>query len=118
MHIKSGDTVEVITGDDKGSRGKVLRILRKENRIVVEGVNKVLKHVRPSQKNPKGGRLSKELPIQFSNVLLVCTACGKATRTGARRLADGSKVRCCKKCEANIGQVQPSKSRDAKRSES
>jgi ribosomal protein L24 len=67
MHIKTNDTVEVITGDDKGQRGKVLKINRTCGRLVVEGVNRVYKHVRRSQKNPQGGRLSKEMPVQVSN---------------------------------------------------
>ena len=76
MHIKTNDTVEVKTGDDKGQRGKVLSIDRRIGRLVVEGVNRVYKHVRRSQKNPQGGRLSKEMPLQISNVLLLCSRCG------------------------------------------
>src|SRR5438105_4125131 len=91
MHIKTNDTVEIITGDDKGQRGKVLSIDRRVGRLVVEGVNRVYKHVRRSQKNPQGGRLSKEMPVQVSNVLLMCTRCGKGVRTGARLAKDASK---------------------------
>jgi large subunit ribosomal protein L24 len=109
MHIKSNDTVEVISGDDGGKRGRVLRIDRKAGRIVVEGINRVFKHVRKSQRNPQGGRLSKEAPIQLAKVLLVCTACNATTRTGARLLDDGSKERYCKKCGAGIGQIAPPK---------
>ena len=105
MHIKSSDTVEVITGDDAGVRGRVLHIDREAGKIVVEGVAKVFKHVRRSQKNPQGGRLSKEAAVQLSNVLLVCTSCSKATRTGSRLRDDGSKERYCKKCGAGIGQI-------------
>lgn len=114
MHIKSGEIVEVITGDDKGTRGKVLRIDREGGKIVVEGVGQVYKHVRRSQKNPQGGRLSKEMPIQLSNVLLVCTKCNAATRTGARFLDDGSKERFCKKCGAGLGQISPARKSHAK----
>ncbi len=109
MHVKTDDTVEVISGDDGGKRGRVLRVDRTAGRIVVEGVNRVKRHVRKSQKNPQGGVLSKEAPIQLSNVMLVCTACNAATRTGARKLADGSKERFCKKCGAGIGQIAPPK---------
>jgi large subunit ribosomal protein L24 len=109
MHIRSNDTVEVITGDDRGARGRVLRVSRASGKLVVEGLNKALKHVRRSQKNPQGGRLSKEMPLPMSNVLLVCTACNAATRTGVRILEDGSKVRFCKKCKAAIGQIAPPK---------
>ena len=84
MHIKTGDTVEVIAGDDSGVRARVLRVNRQAGKLVVEGVNRVLKHVRRSQKNPQGGRLSIEMPVQMSNVLLVCESCNQPTRTGAR----------------------------------
>ena len=107
MHIRSEDTVEVITGADKGVRAKVQRVIPKHNKVVVEGVNKVYKHLRRSQKNPQGGRLSKEMPIAMSNVLLVCPRCGKAARTGAKVNADGSKARFCKKCKADIGLISP-----------
>jgi len=107
MHIRVDDTVEVTTGDDQGVRAKVLHIDRQAGKITVEGVNRVYKHVRRSQKNPQGGRLSKEMPIQISNALLVCERCGKATRTGARYLKDGSKERFCKKCGAGLGQIAP-----------
>jgi large subunit ribosomal protein L24 len=113
MHIKSNDTVEVLTGDDRSKRGRVLRIDRTGGKIVVEGVNRVKKHVRRSQKNPQGGILSKEAAIALSNVLLVCTACNAATRTGARLLPDGSKERYCKKCGAGIGQIAPPKQANA-----
>ena len=109
MHIKTNDTVEVITGDDKGQRGKVLSIDRRVGRLVVEGANRVYKHVRRSQKNPQGGRLSREMPIQISNVLLVCNKCGRGVRTGARQAGDGSKERFCKKCGSSLGQISPAK---------
>ena len=115
MHIRVDDTVEVITGNDRGSRGKVLRVDRTGGKLVVEGVNQVHKHVRRSQRNPQGGRLSMEMPIQISNVLLVCEACGQKTRTGVRYEDDGSKVRYCKKCSAGIGQVSPPKARNARK---
>jgi len=112
MHIKTKDTVEVITGVDKGEKRKVLAIDRREGRIVVEGVNKVYKHVRRSQKNPQGGRLSKEMPIAISNVLLVCPKCSQGVRTGARLTRDGSKERFCKKCGAGLGEIAPPKKKD------
>ncbi|ADB17280.1 ribosomal protein L24 [Pirellula staleyi DSM 6068] len=109
MHIKANDVVEVITGDDKGVRGKVLSIDREAGKLVVEGVNRVYKHVRRSQKNPQGGRLSKEMPIQISNVLLFCSKCSSASRTGSRVAADGSKERFCKKCGTSAGVIAPAK---------
>jgi large subunit ribosomal protein L24 len=107
MHIRANDTVEVITGDDAGARGRVLKVLRDAGTVVVEGVNRVYKHVKRSQRNPQGGRLSKEMPVRWSNVLLVCTSCGQPTRTGARFLTDGSKERFCKQCGAGIGTIAP-----------
>jgi large subunit ribosomal protein L24 len=114
MHIKTKDTVEVITGVDKGEKRKVLAIDRAAGRVVVEGVNRVYKHVRRSQKNPQGGRLSKEMPIQISNVLLVCPKCNRGRRTGARSARDGSKERYCKKCGAGLGEISPPKTKSAK----
>jgi large subunit ribosomal protein L24 len=109
MHIKTHETVEVITGDDNGQRGKVLSIDRRVGRLVVEGANRVYKHVRRSQKNPQGGRLSKEMPLQVSNVLLLCNKCGKGVRTGSRIVKDGSKERYCKKCGGGMGTISPAK---------
>lgn len=115
MHIRVDDTVEVMKGDDQGTRAKVLLVDRESGKLVVEGVNRVYKHVRRSQKNPQGGRLSKEMPVQLANVMLVCPSCGKATRTGARFLDDGSKERFCRKCSASLGQVAPPRARHAKK---
>ena len=114
MHIRVDDQVEVLVGREKSLRAKVLRVLRDEGKVVVEGVNTVWKHMRRSQKNPRGGRLHKEMPVQLSNVQLVCPACGQATRTGARFKDDGSKHRYCKNCSAEIGQLSPAKKRRAK----
>ena len=113
MNIRVNDTVEVQIGDDRGVRGKVLSVNFKTGKLIVEGVNRVYKHVRRSQRNPQGGRLSKEMPVQLSNVLLVCEACGKPTRTGVRYLDDGSKERWCKKCGKG-DQIAPPKAAYAK----
>src|SRR5262249_9710387 len=104
MHIKKGDRVEVITGDDAGGPkdrkfGRVLRVLPKEGKVVVEGINRVYRHLRPSRQNPQGGRLSKEMPIDISNVLLYCSTCNRGTRTGFRYSDQGRKERYCKKCK-------------------
>jgi large subunit ribosomal protein L24 len=114
MHIRVDDQVEVMVGRDKSLRAKVLRVLRDEGKVVVEGVNTVWKHMRRSQKNPRGGRLHKEMPVQISNVQLVCPACSQAVRTGVRMKDDGSKHRFCKNCGAEIGQLSPAKARRAK----
>jgi large subunit ribosomal protein L24 len=107
MLIHTGDLVQIRTGNAKGTRAKVLSVQPEDDKIVVEGVNRVYKHMKRSQKNPQGGRLSREMPISVSNVLIVCAACGKATRIGLRIEEDGSKVRFCKKCSAKISQIRP-----------
>src|SRR4051794_4449006 len=91
MYIRKDDVVEILTGDDKGTRGKVLRVLRAENKVVVEGVNRVYRHLKPSRRNPQGGRLSKEMPVNASNVALIHPVSGRPTRVGVRYLPDGSK---------------------------
>ena len=97
MHVKKGDNVIVITGKDKGKKGRVLAAYPKEGRILVEGVNLVKKHTRPSQANPEGGILTQEAPIQSSNVMLVDPKTGEATRVGHKLLDNGKKVRIAKK---------------------
>jgi large subunit ribosomal protein L24 len=115
MRIKANDIVVVIAGDDKDVRGKVLSVDHAAGKVVVEGVGKVYKHVKRSQKNPQGGRLSMEMPVQLSNVALLCQSCNKPTRLGARYLPDGSKERFCKKCNAALGRIAPAKKAYAKK---
>jgi large subunit ribosomal protein L24 len=102
MHIRTNDMVEVLTGDDKGKRGKVMRILKDENKVVVQGINLVYRHLKPSRNNPQGGRLSKEMPVNASNVALIDPSTGKATRVGVRYLADGTKELYAKGSGASI----------------
>lgn len=107
MHIRKDDIVEVISGDDRGKRGRVLQVLHKEGKILVENINRVYKHLRPSRQNAQGGRLSKEMPVDISNVQLICPQTNKPTRVGVRYLADGSKERYSKKSGASMGRVAP-----------
>jgi large subunit ribosomal protein L24 len=93
MHVKKGDTVEIITGDHKGATGKVLRIILKDNKVIVQGHNVAKKHVKPSRKNPHGGRINVEQPIHISNVLPVNPKSSKGTRVHSQIGADGSKKR-------------------------
>lgn len=109
MYIRTGDTVQVLTGADRGKQSRVITVDRAAGKALVEGVNRVYKHVRRSQKHPQGGRLSKEAPVQISNLAVVCSSCGKATRLGARFTADGTKERYCKKCDASNGEIAPPK---------
>ena len=100
--IKKGDLVEVIAGNYRGARGKVLKVFPKRNRLIVEGVNFVKRHVRPTQRDPQGGIQEREAPIHISNVMLVCPNCGHRTRVGFMFMEDGTKVRVCKKCHEMI----------------
>ena len=97
MHVKKGDTVLVLSGKDKGKEGKIIEALPKKAKVVVEGVNKVNRHTKPSQANPQGGIITKEAAIASSKVMLVCPACKKATRI-KKTAVSGSFVRTCKKC--------------------
>lgn len=110
MNIRRDDTVKVISGNDRGAEGRVLQVDQDKDRIIVEGINTVMKHVHKSQRNPQGGRLQKEAPIPTCKVMLVCPSCNQATRVGKRKLADGTKVRFCKKCNADAGVLLPAKS--------
>jgi len=113
MLIRSGDTVEVIAGADRGVKSRVLLIDRAAGKAVVEGVARVYKHVHRSQKHPQGGRLSKEMPVQLSNLAFYCTTCDQGVRLGARFTADGSKERFCRKCGTGVGQIAPAKAAHA-----
>ena len=111
MHIRLGDTVQVLAGDNKGRRGKVIRVLRKDGKIIVEGINRTKKHVKPNRGNPQGGQLSKEQPIDASNAMLIDPQSNKPTRVGVRVLPDGSKERYSKRSGAGMGTVAPPKSK-------
>jgi large subunit ribosomal protein L24 len=115
VHVRKDDLVEVIAGDDaeKGRARRVLRVLPKVNKVVVENVNRVYKHVKPSRRNPQGGRLSKEMPIAVSNVLLYCATCRRGVRVGKRFTLDGRKERFCKKCTNSLGLVSPARAKHA-----
>jgi large subunit ribosomal protein L24 len=98
MHVKKDDRVVVISGKDKGKKGKVLIAQPAKKRVIVEKVNMLTKHTRPKKQGDAGGIIHQEGPIDASNVMLVCNKCGKATRIGYKILKDGSKTRVCKKC--------------------
>jgi len=116
MHIKVGDMVELISGTDRGVRGKVLIVDRQAGKVVVEGVARVYKHVRRSQKNPQGGRLSKEMPLEISKVMVICPQTNKPTRVGFRKLEDGSKERFSKRSGVSLGTISPPHAKIAKKS--
>jgi len=98
MKIKKNDIVTVIRGKDRGKSGKVLKVFTKDDRVVVEKVNFVKKHTKPSQKVQQGGIIEKEAPLHVSKVMLICNKCGKRTKVKMGRLAEGKPVRICKKC--------------------
>ncbi len=101
--IRKNDSVVVITGKDRGKRGRVLKVLAAKNRLVVEGVNIITRHTKPNpQRNIKGGLVEREAGLHASNVQVVCPDCGKPTRLGRRVLGDGRKVRFCRKCEGVV----------------
>lgn len=102
MKIRTGDTVEVISGKDKGQRGRVLRAMPRENRVVVDGLNLVWKHQKPRQVNQKGTKIQMPAPLFASKVMLVCPHCDKTTRVGRVRSQDGKLYRVCKKCNEII----------------
>ncbi len=104
MHIKKNDNVMIISGKYKGKISKVLKVFPEESRVIVEGVNVIKRHTRPSQKNPQGGIIEKEAPIHVSNVMYYSTKFNTTTRVGYKKLEDGSKVRYCKNpdCQGEI----------------
>ena len=101
MNIKKGDTIVVLSGKDKGKKGKVLEAMPAAGKVVVEGINVATCHVKPKKQGDQGGIVSREIPMYASKVMLVCPKCGKATRKKGKR-ADGKKVRVCQKCGQEI----------------
>ena len=102
LHIKKGDTVVVITGNDKGQKGRVLEVIRKTDRAIVEGVNMMKKHTKPNAETPQGGIIEKEAPVHISNLMLVDPKSGEATRIGRKLNDDGKLVRISKKSGEEI----------------
>ena len=105
LHVKKGDTVVVLSGKDKGKQGKIVQAMPKKDKVVVEGVNQVKRHTKPSQASPQGGIITKEAPLHVSKVMLVCPACNKPTRI-AKKEVNGKHVRACKKCGEVIDQTK------------
>ena len=97
LHIKAGDNVKVISGKDKGKEGKVLTVGAQKKTVIVEGINVITKHVKPTRMGQQGGIVKTEAPVYASKVQLVCPKCGKPTRVG-HTFEDGKKLRVCKKC--------------------
>lgn len=101
--VRKNDNVVIVTGKDRGKRGRVLKVLPARNRLVVEGANMVKRHTRPNpQRNIKGGIVEREGALHASNVQIVCPECGAPTRIGHQVLGDGRKVRVCRKCDGAV----------------
>jgi large subunit ribosomal protein L24 len=100
--IKKDDKVKVVTGKDKGKIGKVLKVMKKKNRILIENINMVKRHSRPSAKNKQGGIVEGEAAIHWSNVMVMCNKCITPVRMRTQRLEDGKKIRVCRKCNEAI----------------
>ena len=102
IRVKKDDKVKILAGKDRGKIGKVLQVTPKTNRAVVENINVVKVHQRPSQSNPQGGIVEKPMPVDVSNLILLCSKCVKPTRIGVQHLDSGKRVRVCKKCNEQI----------------
>ena len=102
LRIRKGDTVSIIAGKDKGKKGKILRVEPRKNCVIVEGVNLVKKHTKPTKDNPKGGIIQKEAPVHLSNVMVICPSCTKTTRIGRVVTKEKAKSRVCLNCGAEL----------------
>lgn len=102
LHVRKGDKVIILSGKDIGKKGKVVSTFPREGKVMVEGVNIVKKHAKPTQKVPQGGIREMEKPFPSAKAMVVCPACDKPTRVGRKKLADGLRVRICKKCSESL----------------
>ncbi len=105
-HVRKGDTVMVIAGDDKGKTGEVMRVVPKSGKVLVQGINRVYRHLRPSRKHPQGGRIQKEMPVSLSNVLPLDAKTGRATRVRVRVNENGSKERLAVRSGEVLGAIK------------
>lgn len=102
IRIRKDDKVKILTGKDKGKISKVLKVIKKSNRVIVENINVVKVHQKPTQASPQGGIVEKSMPVEISNMMLMCNNCVKPTRIGVKELENGKRVRVCKKCNEQI----------------
>lgn len=109
VHVKKGDTVIVLSGKDRGKKGKVLGVNADKMSVLVEGVNMITKHAKPRGRYQQGGLIKQEAPINSSNVMLLCERCGKPTKVGKDILDNGQKVRTCKRCDETIDVIKEAK---------
>jgi large subunit ribosomal protein L24 len=111
MHVRRGDNVQVMRGEDAGKRGRILRTIPEQDRVVVESVNMVFRHMRRSQQHPQGGRVRKEAPIHVSTVQIFCESCDRPVRVRAGKDDDGKKIRVCATCAKPIPDPNATKSK-------
>jgi large subunit ribosomal protein L24 len=104
LSIKKNDTVVVVTGKEKGKKGRVLSVYPSKDRLLIEKINMIKKHMKPNKKYAQGGIIEKEASIHIANVMMICPKCSKPTRIGNTSLQDGRKVRVCKKCREVMDQ--------------
>ena len=102
IHVKKGDNVYVLSGKDRGKKGKVLEVIPSKRMVIVEGINMVTRHVKPRNQYQQGGLVNQEAPIYVDKVMLVCDKCGVPTKVGKKYVENGAKARVCKKCEEVI----------------
>lgn len=102
IHVKTGDTVMVLSGKDKGKKGEVMAVMPDDGKVVVKGVSVASRHKKPRKQGETGGIIQQETPIYASKVQLVCPKCGQSTRTGYKFIENGAKVKVCKKCKEMI----------------
>lgn len=102
INVKKGDEVLVLSGKDKGRRGKIQRVLPRNSAVLIEGLNLVKKHAKPTKANPQGGVIDKALPLHVSKVMVVCPGCSQPTRMRRERAVDGTLVRSCHRCGRNL----------------
>jgi large subunit ribosomal protein L24 len=98
VNLKKGDEIIVLAGKDQGRKGKIQKVIPKDNAVIVEGLNLAKKHSKPSKTNPQGGVIDKALPLQISKVMVVCSGCNQPTRFRRNRAVDGALVRVCRNC--------------------
>lgn len=106
LHVKSGDNVYILTGKDRGKQGKILDVMPKDKKVIVEGINVCTKHKKARSVKQSGGIIHQEIAIDASNVMLICGNCKKPTKVGKKLLENGEKVRICKKCNEQIGVIR------------
>jgi len=101
-HLKKGDEIKILSGKDAGRHGKILKVMPEKNQVILEGLNLVKKHTKPSKTNPQGGVIDKALPLNVAKIMVICPGCNKPTRIRRERAVDGTLVRTCRHCNRTL----------------